>query len=298
MCPYCHSDRRNVKKKGFFSRKSDGGLRRVRRFFCKRCNKSFSCRTQSTFRGERKSRVNDKLFRLLCAGVSQRECARVLHINKTTVARKIVRLGKWAKAIHEKDLERMHGYSEVVFDEMETFEHSKCKPLSIAVAVDHKTRRIYAARVAKMPAKGKLAAIALKRYGYRPDHRARGLREMFTALQSSNIKVTALRSDECPRYPPAARRYFPQLKHERYKGRRGCVVGQGELKRGGFDPLFSLNHTCAMFRDHVKRLSRRTWCTTKNSDRLQDLLYMYIIVHNQRLKARDKPSSKTISRRR
>jgi hypothetical protein len=49
-------------------------------------------------------------------------------------------------------------------------------------------------------------------------------------------------------------------------------VGQGELKRGGFDPLFSLNHTAAMFRDRLKRLSHRTWCTTKRPDRLQLLL--------------------------
>ncbi len=34
--------------------------------------------------------------------------------------------------------------------------------------------------------------------------------------------------------------------HQRFKGRRGCIVGQGELKVGGFDPLFSLNHTYAM----------------------------------------------------
>ncbi len=61
---------------------------------------------------------------------------------------------------------------------------------------------------------------------------------------------------------------------------------QGELKRGGFDPLFALNHTCAMFRDHLKRLSRRTWCTTKRASCLQDLLYVYAWFHNERLAGR------------
>jgi hypothetical protein len=60
-------------------------------------------------------------------------------------------------------------------------------------------------------------------------------------------------------------------------------VGQGELKRGGFDPLFSLNHTAAMFRDRLKRLSRRTWCTTKRPDRLQLLLDLYAWYHNELL---------------
>lgn len=285
MCPFCQTNRRNVFCNGSFTRKSDGGVRKIRRYFCKICRRSFSCRTTSPFRHERKSRVNGKIFRLLCGGMSQRECARVLGINKNTIAKKMTRLGKWAKSKHEKSLSKTSGFSEVVFDEMETFEHSKCKPLSIAVAVDQKSRRIYAARVAKMPAKGHLAAISRKKYGKRPDQRQRGLEEMFAAIQRTKLIITGLQSDECPRYPSIVRKFYPELKHSRYKGRRGCVVGQGELKRGGFDPLFSLNHSCAMFRDHLKRLSRRTWCTTKDPDRLQDLLYMYIVEHNRRLEA-------------
>src|SRR5690606_19374474 len=62
---------------------------------------------------------------------------------------------------------------------------------------------------------------------------------------------------------------------------RACVVGQGEMKAGGFDPLFSLNHTCAMYRDNTKRLSRRSWCTTKRVDRLQCLLELYTVFHNE-----------------
>ena len=62
------------------------------------------------------------------------------------------------------------------------------------------------------------------------------------------------------------------------------MVGQGELKRGGFDPLFALNHTAAMYRDRIKRLSRRTWCTTKRADRLQLLVDLYAWHHNERLR--------------
>ena len=282
MCPYCRANK-HCQKNGYFVRKNGGSKRRVRRYFCTYCRKSFSRRTTSPFRGERKSRVNTMLRRLLCAGVSQRECARVLRINKNTVARKIMRFGREAREKHVQQLRERHGFSEIVFDEMETFEHTKCKPLAIAVAVDKKTRFIYAARVAKMPAKGHLAAIARKKYGHRPDHRGRGLNEMFQAIKQSNIIVSNARSDECPRYPQALQRHYPGLPHHTYKGRRGCVVGQGELKRGGFDPLFSLNHTCAMKRDHLKRLSRRTWCTTKDPDRLQDLLEVYVVDHNRRI---------------
>ena len=53
------------------------------------------------------------------------------------------------------------------------------------------------------------------------------------------------------------------------------------MKAGGFDPLFSLNHTCAMYRDNTKCLSRRTWCTTKIVPRLQCLLDIYTVFHNE-----------------
>ncbi|EQC44199.1 hypothetical protein [Bacteriovorax sp. Seq25_V] len=50
-------------------------------------------------------------------------------------------------------------------------------------------------------------------------------------------------------------KYFPEAEYRRYKGGRGCIAGQGELKKLRFDPLFTLNHTCAMFRSNINRLA-------------------------------------------
>lgn len=169
------------------------------------------------------------------------------------------------------------------FDDMESFEHSKCKPLSITLAVEHKSRRILGFRVSKMPAKGKLAKIARKKYGRREDHRARARQELFSELKPI-VEVGALiKSDMNPYYPPDVKRHFKACRHEVFKGRRGCVVGQGELKRGGFDPLFSLNHTCAMLRANISRLFRRTWCTTKKQSRLSLHIAIYAVYHNAKL---------------
>lgn len=38
-----------------------------------------------------------------------------------------------------------------------------------------------------------------------------------------------------------------------------------------------------MYRDNIKRLARRTWCTTKRPDSLQEFLDMYAAFHNARL---------------
>jgi sugar phosphate permease len=67
------------------------------------------------------------------------------------------------------------------------------------------------------------------------------------------------------------------------QGQRGSSTGQGELKKIKFDPLFSLNHTCAMLRANVSRLFRKTWCTTKRPDQLRAHLMIYAEYHNSQL---------------
>jgi hypothetical protein len=57
------------------------------------------------------------------------------------------------------------------FDELETIEHTKLKPLSLAVAVEKDTRRILGVVVARMPAKVKIAKSSRKKYGPRADTR-------------------------------------------------------------------------------------------------------------------------------
>ena len=279
MCPVCKNEHAPIIRRGYFLRSSTN-KQRVQRFYCKTCKHFFSERTgKSTYR-EKKSHLNQALFRLLCSGVSQRRCAFILGVRRHTVARKLVRLSRLASSLHANSLSKTNRLKTVIFDEMETFEHSKCKPLSICIAVDQESRRIIAARVSQMPAKGRLVDISLKKYGPRADHRPAALRKVLAEVRRVSAKDLLLLSDDSPRYPKHVREVLPAARHEVFKGQRGCVVGQGELKRGGFDPLFSLNHTCAMVRDNLKRLSRRTWCTTKKRECLQMLLDLYVCFHN------------------
>ena len=77
---------------------------------------------------------------------------------------------------------------------------------------------------------------------------------LLTGVTRLNHNLATIKSDECLRYPLALRQIVGNEEtHQTFKRRRGCVVGQVELKAGGFDPLISLNQTCAMFRDHPKR---------------------------------------------
>jgi hypothetical protein len=171
----------------------------------------------------------------------------------------------------------------VQFDDLETSEHTKCKPLSVVLAVEPKTRKILNFQVSQMPAKGPLARIAYKKYGKRTDERGMGWSRFFESMKPLVTETATWISDENPHYVTPLRIHHPRAIHRTVKGKRGCVTGQGELKRVVFDPLFSLNHTCAMLRANLNRLFRRTWCTTKNRRGLMDHLALYVSFHNQRL---------------
>jgi hypothetical protein len=198
------------------------------------------------------------------------------------VARKFVFLAQQERLKQAEFLKRYLGKKVVYvqFDEMESSIHTKCKPVSIIIAIEPEKRKILGYMVAQMPAKGPLAEISRKKYGIREDHRPQAMDKLFTQLQPYIHPEADLKSDQNPRYPNPVKKHFPQACHITVKGRRGCIVGQGELKKIGFDPLFSLNHTCAMLRANLNRLVRKTWCTTKKIERLDDHLALYVSYHN------------------
>ena len=193
-CPSCPLEHqspsvfRTLRRAGRFWRKSDG--RWISRFCCLTCKKTFSRATLSENYRQKKRHKNEPVRRLLAGGVSLRETARILNLNRKTVARKMLVLAQQA----EKELQASNASHvqalEVEFDELETFEHTKCKPLSVPLMVEYKTRRILGFEVASMPAKGKLARISRKKYGYRKDERPqkrRHLLEKMTAFVSRSF---------------------------------------------------------------------------------------------------------------
>lgn len=288
-CPYPHditvatsrSRMKTISRRGSFYRRSD--RKRVQRFCCRVCDRHFSVATLSLNYKQKKRHLNHKIVRLLVSGVSQRELARIYKINRKTVVRKFIFMGTLAELRLREFNQAQPQVINMQFDDMESFEHTKLKPLSMTIAVEQKTRRILGVEVARMPAKGLLAAISRKKYGVRADERAYARRKLFKSLQAITRNLQVIKSDENPHYPKDVQRFFPRAIHKVYKGRRAAVTGQGELKKGGFDPIFDLNHTCATLRGRANRLFRRTWCTTKKPERLKLHLNLVALHHNQTL---------------
>lgn len=282
-CQVCVDKASECTVHGHFVRRSDG--RRLLRYRCKNCFKTFSDATTQDCYRQKKRRLNPRVYELLCSGVSQRRIARLLKISRTTVERKFVFLAIRSRIENLQMVRRFKLSEEIQFDDLETIEHTKCKPLSVAMAVDKKSRRILSFSVSRMPAKGHLAKISRKKYGFRPDERMLGWNKMFSELRELVPKGTVIRSDENPHYVNLVRKWHPGCHHETVRGQRGAVTGQGELKKIKFDPLFTLNHTFAMCRANINRLFRKTWCTTKRRDRLAAHIELYMNYHNKYLVA-------------
>jgi hypothetical protein len=269
-------------KHGVYKRCNDS--RYVQRYKCRSCGKSFSKSTFELECGQKKRRVNHKIFNLLASGMSMRRTAKFLGLNKNTIPRKLVYLAKKARITQKELLLKLkHSVVHMQFDDMITSHHTKLKPLSISLAVDANTRVILGAEISTIGAFGHLSEISKKKYGVRKNNHKEGLRRLFDKIKEAVHPFALIESDEHKFYPEIVRQFLRSADHQTYKGGRGCIAGQGELKKLNYDPLFILNHTCAMFRANVNRLIRKTWCSTKDPERLKDHLDLFIAYYNQHL---------------
>lgn len=282
-CPSCQPGLGHVVKNGFFRRSSD--RHKLQCYWCKGCGRRFSEATDNSAFGQKKRQLNRPLALMLGSGVSMRRAGLLLGTTRKTVAVKLRYLGELLQHKNQMLIAEKAPVAAVQFDEMETFEHTKCKPVAIALAVEKGSRLILGAEVSTMPAKGMLARVSVKKYGKRPNKRRAGLKRLLEGVVPLLAPEATLESDECPLYAGVVKQAIgasPALKvtYRQHKGARGCVTGQGELKKLVRDPLFSINHTAAMLRANMSRLFRRTWNTTKKQASLLDHIQIYAYFHN------------------
>lgn len=148
-------------------------------------------------------------------------------------------------------------------------------------------------KVATMPAKGKLAAISRRKYGWRENQRNEKIRAAFTEVKAHLLAMPVLiKSDSHPSYRRLVQESFPGVAYMQYLGKEKKRRHQERLhekrQKSIFDPLFAANHGAAKIRDRIKRLVRRNWCTTKRVENLQLHLDLFVLDNLGVLKIRPK----------
>jgi transposase-like protein len=278
-CPKsdCREKGARIRPHGFFITRWNA--QPVRRYQCLDCRVTFSTHTfKSTYRQKRPD-LNKTIYQWYVSGATQRRMARALQISRTTVVRKFLFLAREAKIKQAQALKSFEGGA-LQFDEMESFEHTRLKPLSIAMAVDAKTRKLLATTVAPFPCKGPRAAFARQKYGFRPDLRREARKTLIdTLIPLSPISIT---TDFHPAYPKLLRGALSKTIHRQtVRAKQDRNFFHKNRRRNYADQLFALNFVAAKIRHDLSRMARRVWVTTKKPERLQAHLELFLAYHNK-----------------
>jgi transposase-like protein len=262
---------------GHFWRRDDS--RHVQRYRCKICKRTFCPTTgKDTWRLHLRRYSHDIMVRLAHKG-SQRGIARALGIDRSTVAHRTRMYGLRAEAYFRGM--NVSNLRHVQFDDMQSSVHTKCKPVSMPLAVCAQTRKILYLDACIMPAQHPLKEISERKYGPRADERPEVTEKAMRHLRPMIAQGGQITTDRATRYFEPIARILTGVSHIAFKSRKARIGGQGELKKIGFDPLFPINHTAAMFRDGVSRLIRKTWCNSKRLDMLRWHMLLYAKYYNE-----------------
>ncbi len=276
-CPTlnCPPSKKYFKRGHFYVKRMN---RYYQKFQCPNCKKIFSHRTYKLDRYHKKRDLNLQLAQLLTEGVTLRGASRILNLSYSNTYKKFIWLQKWTKQkMQQIDLPSV----KLQIDEMETIHHTKCKPLSICLIVNEK-HQLVSANVAEIPAKGLLAAISRAKYGIRKNNRMEIIQETLTQAAFRTKNTAALiESDAAATYRGSIQKTLGNIMYQRHQRKKNPKVREllfNNTEKRQFDPLFAVNHQCARLRSQIKRLARRSWCTTKKVENLQAHLDLFLMM--------------------
>jgi transposase-like protein len=264
-------------KNGYF--KTKWNAQPVPRYLCKECGRDFSSHTRRATFGQHRPDLNQAVYDLYASGMTQRRMAQVLRVDRKTIVRKFLFLARLAREAHEERIAQGQIQSSCIhFDEMETFEHTRLKPVSVALGVRAKSGEIVDIKVAKLGYKGPLAWLARKKYGPREDLSHQAIEKVLASVAMCARNNLTLVTDSNTRYPRHVARSLPEATHIKTKLTPPDTKSD---RRNLHDPLFTLNYTAAKIRNDLSRMSRKTWVTTKKIERLQAHMDLYIAWNNR-----------------
>ena len=187
---------------------------KFRIFQCKTCKRYFTSRTFRADYRHKRMDLNKRIALSIIEGNSLRSISRQEGLTYNNTYKKFL----WLKRVvnFHKKFTLMRAET-IQFDELETIEHTKCKPVNVILIVNENCQ-ILTAKVAEMPAKGRLAEFSRKKYGQRRNQRAEKMQEAFAEVKSCLVgPVVEIRSDAHPAYKKFVRQCFPDTSYLQLK---------------------------------------------------------------------------------
>jgi len=288
-CPNqkCHSNSGHPflwRKRGSYPRKCDG--RRVQRFHCIICQKGFSTQSFRLDYRLKLLRIQSQVFKLFCSKVTQRQSARIVEVDRKTIAHRLLLLSTHCRDFHQQQLLRVKqdgGLGNVIFqlDEMESFEGDRriC-PVTIPVLIERNSYFVIHAESADLPARGHLTPFHKARkisyetlHGKRRSGSRKAVKNTLEKLNSFAFGIIDIQSDRKRTYKSLARQLFGDR-----LGMHHAISSADPRIPGSI--LFPINQTLAMLRDGVSRLVRRSWGNAKKRFSIDRHLWIWMAWRN------------------
>jgi transposase-like protein len=262
--PHCnfHCDPRGwrFKRDGHHLRRFDG--RRIRRYRCSHCHRSFCTQTFSPTYWLKRPDLLDPILQgsLSCSGL--RQAARALRASPATVQLQIERLGRHMLLFHERHRPSVPPEEPLVIDGFETFAFSQYWIVHLNTVVGAASHFEYGATISELRRKGRMTQRQRRRraeleahYG-RPDPRSieHGVTQAMALVVPRGTEAI-VRSDEHRQYPRALaaladRRFW----HE---------VTSSKVSRTPANPLFPVNLLHLLLRHNGANHKRETIAFSK-----------------------------------
>ena len=272
FCPHADCDSHDdpgpwrFKRKGFFARAR--GPRRVQRYLCQHCQRSFSSQTFSTTYWLKRPELLRPLFWRVLGCSAYRQIAREFDAHHATVQRHVERLGRHCLLLHERLRPQGAPQETLVLDGLRAIESGHYWPfdLNLLAGISY---YVYGFNDAELRRSGTMRPGQLRkrealesRYG-RPDPQAtrKAVRELVERLVPLGSSV-AIHSDEHQAYPLALR----AIPGRRIEHR----TTSSKASRTARNPLFPVNLADLLLRHTGANHKRETIAFSK---RRQGALY-------------------------
>jgi transposase-like protein len=279
--PNCHyhngfSSPEDFKRIGYYSTLANP--KRIPRFLCKHCRRSFSRQTFSTTYWQKMPHLDRQIFMSIVGCMGNRQLARACGVSHETIARHVARLGRHCFVLHANLLHGHNPFTHVVIDGFESFEYSQFYPMHHHVAVDKSTGFFIYFTDSELRRKGRMTADQRRQREEfekllgRPDPKAieKDMAESIQISLRGAVSATVY-SDLHPAYLRSLRRVPIAVTHSKTDSKQ---------HRGTHNPLFEVNRLDMLIRHGSSNHKRETIAYSKRRQSSAERLVIYQVWQN------------------
>ena len=241
-CVKCHSSDSVIKKGWVQTRKR---AKKVQRYSCKDCGLLFTSRNAKSTYKEKRPDLNKRIRELYVEGMPLRAIARVLNCDYKTVVRKFIKYGELD--VQTNKLVLPHKCRVIQIDEMYSFIGKRGNSVYIALAV---------------AGHGQILSFQCSQV------KRDALEAMMRDLEGYVDSETIFYSDKDVSYQGLLEKFYPQADY--------VILHRWDAE----EFLKYLSFVCALVRNRLGRMSRKSWCFSRDVGRLQLNLEMLMRKYN------------------